>query len=156
MLNARLAGGHLYGKLLFTWLSLVKFMMVSFCAVLFPRRVLDDIKDIIESVSESFPTYSSIYLLLKPKENRQHLKQASEKGTYLCLRLVLHAIKIQTYRLFNSIACHSVVVYTQACEILFHHAKNATVGGRRLHEVNKSFCLWNDCVFNFFIFFFAT
>ena len=32
MLNVRLAGGHLYGKQLFTWLSLV----VSFCAVLFP------------------------------------------------------------------------------------------------------------------------
>ena len=34
------AGGHLYGKLLFTWLSLVMSMMVSFCAVLFPTRCL--------------------------------------------------------------------------------------------------------------------
>ena len=34
------AGDHLYGKLLFTWLSLVMSMMVSFCAVLFPTRCL--------------------------------------------------------------------------------------------------------------------
>ena len=33
--------------------------MVTFCAVLFPRDVLDEIWDLIESVSEGFPTYSS-------------------------------------------------------------------------------------------------
>ena len=33
----RLAGDHLFGKLLFTWLSLVMSMMGSFCAVLFLR-----------------------------------------------------------------------------------------------------------------------
>ena len=36
----RLAGDHLCGKLLFTWLSLVMSMTVSFCAVLFPTRYL--------------------------------------------------------------------------------------------------------------------
>ena len=40
LLNVRLAGDHLYGKLLFTWLSLVMSTMVSFCAVLFPTRYL--------------------------------------------------------------------------------------------------------------------
>ena len=30
MLNVRLAGGHLYGKQLFTWLSLVVSLMASF------------------------------------------------------------------------------------------------------------------------------
>ena len=55
MLNVRLAGEHLYGKLLFTWLSLVMSVIVSFCAVLFvlfffPRDVLDEIWDLIESV----------------------------------------------------------------------------------------------------------
>ena len=49
MFNVRLAGGHLYGKQLFTWLSLV----VSFS----PLDVLDEIWDIIESVSEGFLTY---------------------------------------------------------------------------------------------------
>ena len=58
MLNDRLAGGHLYGKQLITWLSLVVSMMASFCAVLFsPLDVLDEIWDVIESVSEGFLTY---------------------------------------------------------------------------------------------------
>ena len=54
MLNVRLADDHLYGKLLFTWLSLVMSTMVSF----FPRGVLDEILNLIESVSEGFPSYS--------------------------------------------------------------------------------------------------
>ena len=58
MSNVRLAGDHLYGKYLFTWLSLVMSLMVSLCAALFPRDVLDEIWDLIESVSEGFPTYS--------------------------------------------------------------------------------------------------
>ena len=41
MLNVRLAGDHQYGKLLFTWLSLVMSLMVSFSTVFFPRGVLD-------------------------------------------------------------------------------------------------------------------
>ena len=58
MLNVRLAGGHLYGKQLFTWLSLVVSLVASFCAVLFPTRCLGEIWDVIESVSEGFLTYS--------------------------------------------------------------------------------------------------
>ena len=65
MLNVRLAGDHLFGKLLFTWLSLVMSMMVSFCAVLFPRDVLDEILNLIESVSEGFPSYSFIWEKVK-------------------------------------------------------------------------------------------
>ena len=56
MLNVRLAGGHLYGKQLFTWLSLVMSLMESFCAVPFSHDVLDEIWDLIESVSEGFLT----------------------------------------------------------------------------------------------------
>ena len=51
MLNIRLAGDHLYGKLLYTCLSLVISMMVSFSAVLFARDVFDEIFDLIDSVS---------------------------------------------------------------------------------------------------------
>ena len=40
------------------WLSLVMSMMVSFCAVFFPRVVLDEILNLIESVSKGFPSYS--------------------------------------------------------------------------------------------------
>ena len=34
-------------------------MMVSFCAVLVPRGALDQILNLIESVSEGFPSYSN-------------------------------------------------------------------------------------------------
>ena len=57
MLNVRLAGDHLYGKLLFTWLSLVTSLMVSFSAVPFPRDVFLEILDLVGSVSEGFPTF---------------------------------------------------------------------------------------------------
>ena len=41
-------------------------MMVSFRAVLFPTRyVLDEILDLIESVSEGFPTYSFMLFTLR-------------------------------------------------------------------------------------------
>ena len=54
----RLAGDHLYGKQLFTWLSLVVSLMASFVLSFFPLDVLDEIWDLIESVSEGFLTYS--------------------------------------------------------------------------------------------------
>ena len=57
MFNVRLDGGHLYGKQLFTWLSLVVSLMVSFVLSFFPLDVLDEIWDLIESVSEGFLTY---------------------------------------------------------------------------------------------------
>ena len=59
MFNVRLAGGHLYGKQLFTWLSLslVVSFMASFVLSFFPLDVLDGSWDLIESVSEGFLTY---------------------------------------------------------------------------------------------------
>ena len=50
MFNVRLAGGHLYGKQLFTWLSLVVSLVASFVLSFFPLDVLDEIWDLIESV----------------------------------------------------------------------------------------------------------
>ena len=58
MFNVRLAGGHLYGKQLFTWLSLVVSLMASFVLSFFPLDVLVEIWDLIESVPEGFLTYS--------------------------------------------------------------------------------------------------
>ena len=58
MLNVRLAGGHLYGKQLFNWLSLVVSFMASFVLSFYPRDVLVEIWDVIESVSKRFLTYS--------------------------------------------------------------------------------------------------
>ena len=57
MLNSRLAGGDLYGKQLFTWLSLVVSFMAFFVLSLFPLDVLDEIWDVIESIAEGFLTY---------------------------------------------------------------------------------------------------
>ena len=60
VVKCRLAGDLLCGKLLLTWLSLVLSLKASFCAVLFPRNVLDEIADLIESVSGGFlPTLVS-------------------------------------------------------------------------------------------------
>ena len=44
----------------FTWLSLVVSLMASFVLSFFPLDVLDEIWDLIESVSEGFLTYSTI------------------------------------------------------------------------------------------------
>ena len=57
MFNVRLAGGHLCGKQLFTWLSLVVSFVASFVLSIFPLDVLDGIWDLIESVSEGFLTF---------------------------------------------------------------------------------------------------
>ena len=60
MFNVRLAGGHLYGERLFT-LAVAGdvFDGVFFVLSFFPLDVLDEIWDLIESVSEGFLTYSS-------------------------------------------------------------------------------------------------
>ena len=65
MFNIRLAGGHLYGKQQFSWLSLVVSLMASFLLSFFPLDVLDEIWDLIESVSERFLTYSYEIFLSK-------------------------------------------------------------------------------------------
>ena len=61
MFNVRLPGGHLYGKQLFTWLSLVVSLMASFVLSFFPLDVLDEIWELTESVSEGFLTHSFTY-----------------------------------------------------------------------------------------------
>ena len=58
MFNVRLAGGHLYGKQLFTRLSLMVSLMASFVLSFFPLDVLYEIWGLIESVTEGFLTYS--------------------------------------------------------------------------------------------------
>ena len=61
MFNVRLACDHLYGKLLFTCLSMVMSMMVFlFVLSFFPGDVLNEIWDLIDSISEGFPTYFSL------------------------------------------------------------------------------------------------
>ena len=78
MFNVRLAGGHLYGKQLFTWLSLEVSLMASFVLSFFQLDVLDEIWDLIESVSEELLTYSY--------ESSVQTKQLSVWGTKAELR----------------------------------------------------------------------
>ena len=56
MLNVRLAGGHLYGKQLFTYGVFDGVFVLSF----FPLDVLDEIWDLIESVFDGFLTFFQI------------------------------------------------------------------------------------------------
>ena len=74
MFNVRLAGGHLYGKQLFTWLSLVVSFMASFVLSFFPLDFLDGVWDLIESFSEGFLTYSQL-------SSRSHPRHLVGKGT---------------------------------------------------------------------------
>ena len=61
MFNVRLAGGHLYGKQLLTWLSLVVSLMASFVLSFFPLDVLDEIWDLLSQfLSDFLPTLVSI------------------------------------------------------------------------------------------------
>ena len=69
MVNVRLAGGHLNGKQLFTWLSLVVSLMASFVLSFFPLDILDEIWDLIESLSKGFLTYSLLYTYSKNVSN---------------------------------------------------------------------------------------
>ena len=62
MSSFRLADYHLYGKQLFTWLSLIVSLLAFFVLSSFPRDVLDEIWNLIESVSGGVPTYSYQYL----------------------------------------------------------------------------------------------
>ena len=59
MLHVRLASGHLYGKQLFVHLTVAGgvFDGVFLCFPFSPLDVLDEIWDVIESVSEGFLTY---------------------------------------------------------------------------------------------------
>ena len=56
---AKVLTGHFsFNPATVTWLSLVMSMMVSFVLSFFPRDVLDEILNLIGSVSEGFPSYS--------------------------------------------------------------------------------------------------
>ena len=63
-------GDHLCGKFLFTWLWLVVIWWCLFVLSFFPRDVLYEILDLIESVSEGFPTSSWIFFSLVFREKK--------------------------------------------------------------------------------------
>ena len=82
MFNVRLAGGHMYGKQLFTWLSLVVSLMASFLLSIFPLDVLGEIWDLIESVLISY-LLLKIYKKLENLENLDCLGNVEENQQFL-------------------------------------------------------------------------
>ena len=87
MFNVRLAGGHLYGKQLFTWLSLVVSFMASFVLSFFPLNVLDGIWDLIESVSEGFLTYSFLILSGRLSDIHQFMPKSGTQCP-ICFKVI--------------------------------------------------------------------
>ena len=69
MLDVRLDGGYLCGNQLFTWLWCLGWRL--FVLSFFPLDVLDEIWDVIESVSEGFFTYScfTAHVLLHQRQS---------------------------------------------------------------------------------------
>ena len=55
-------------------------MMVSFVLSFFPRDVLDEILNLIESVSEDFPSYS--FMLSLSKDNQSDVNEAFNSTTW--------------------------------------------------------------------------
>ena len=75
MFDVRQAGGHLYGKSLFTWLSLLVSLMVSYFVLsFFPRDVLGEIWDCQQCPSENIWYFFFIlrYVCLKVKTYFAH------------------------------------------------------------------------------------
>ena len=83
MLNVRLAGDHM-GNSCSPAVAGDVFDGVSLCCLFFPRDVFDEIWDLIESVSEGFPTYSHIHLtILFPNNSKQSPLPAAAIGKTL-------------------------------------------------------------------------
>ena len=55
-------------------------MMVSFVLSFFPRDVLDEILNLIESVSEDFPSYSELLLLLISRTSSSSISDIPVNG----------------------------------------------------------------------------
>ena len=85
MFNVRLAG-YLYGKQLFTWLSLVVSLMAPFVLSFFPLDVLDEIWDLIGSVSEGFRTYFYTFIVVAKVKG---LRYMSSRELMIILLLLL-------------------------------------------------------------------
>ena len=80
-------------------------LMASFCAVLFPLDVFDEIWDFIESVSEGVPTYFALLKILSIKSTRLSLIRLWGKVVYDVEKLYvdkLDARKPHNLSLFNN------------------------------------------------------
>ena len=82
-------------------------MMVSFVLSFFPRDVLDEILNLIESVSEDFPSYS--YSLIRRSGSLLYVNLSASFNTLLYgktifsnFRIVTAFTTVQIFRSFNS------------------------------------------------------
>ena len=99
--KSRLAGDHLYGKLLFKLaVACDVYDGVFLCCPFFPRDVLDEILNLIEAVSEGFPTYSFFTTMCDKKRqiqfkgirhNKINVKKKYKKmtSTFLSCKILL-------------------------------------------------------------------
>ena len=67
-------------------------MMVSFVLSFFPRDVLDEILNLIESVSEDFPSYSFITAM------KQNCNEDNKTVCFLVLLLLLFLAKVPCFQ----------------------------------------------------------
>ena len=72
-------------------------MMVSFCAVFFPRGVLDEILNLIESVSEGFPSYSC----REYNKNKKAVKFQGDMLNFVSLFRFMYLPQITTLNICN-------------------------------------------------------
>ena len=88
MLNIRLAGDHQYGKLLFTWLSLVISLMVSFCAVFFhDMSWMKSGTELSLFLRVFLPTIYSLTRVLMFCFNTEHMRKLLMAGSSQCAEL---------------------------------------------------------------------
>ena len=76
-------------------------MVMSFCAVLFPTGVLDEILNLIESVSEDFPSYSwsKTHGLYRPFPNANVINVQNSKSVTLTFGQHQHPYNVNYYEL---------------------------------------------------------
>ena len=119
MFNVRLAGGHLCGKQLFTWLSLVVSLMASFVLSFFPLDVLDEIWDLIESVSEGFLTYSYSFC---DSVNRIVFRAQPVFSTYCIIQFSKFHVRTMTKTVIKVFMCFATLSYDRGLSSCKKHS----------------------------------
>ena len=128
MLNVRLAGGHPYGKQLFTWLSLVVSLMASFCAILFPDVFLFLSRYPLLILNALLLSYHTLYAMLR-YQGRHRYVTIVNKTVYIDIKVASsrrHSAKVLKTTAGNSIVAtgtnlwrHFTPTLRGACHALY-------------------------------------
>ena len=128
MLNVRLAGDHLFGKLLFTWLSLVVSMVMSFCAVLFPTRCLGwDLE-----LNWVFWGFFFLLFCIGKSENYLFFRNYCSLRSQSCLK---HSVKW----------VYEVGSVSKVKVILWPWSKITQISKLKLVFLKNCWAIWNQC-----------